>query len=354
MKKFLLVLAALCIGRLINAQSNVFHLPVQIIDGTQGIGKVLTSDSSGLGSWQQPYNWLLNGNYLDTSYSIGSLNNYPVNIMADGVNKIIIWANDTMQFKGISMFDTLIVPIGYIYADSIRARIIHVGDSSLTIGSALPIIDLASPVDYISSNTNTIGLIGPMGVPGGLLDIGIGIGNEYPVSMLHIGDDIVNNGRPCTAPIHANEGWRDWMTFGTFYTENSDNMYVGMKDEGPDRKDAIIDWGDDATGNNCTNGGPDHLRFIFTEDCGNVEDFPAGENGLEVARVTPQGYWGIGTTYYNTSCGSVVDPTVRLEVVDGSATQLRLSNTIHSTTQAGVLTNFFTDPSGNLNIQPFS
>jgi hypothetical protein len=38
--------------------------------------------------------------------------------------------------KGTALFDSIKIPSGFVYADSVRCRVLHVGDSSITIGSA--------------------------------------------------------------------------------------------------------------------------------------------------------------------------------------------------------------------------
>jgi len=37
---------------------------------------------------------------------------------------------------------------------------------------------------------------------------------------------------------------RAWMTNGMFACQDSDHMYVGLKNQGNDRKDAVVAWGD--------------------------------------------------------------------------------------------------------------
>lgn len=169
MRKLLLVLTGVCIAYLLNAQQNVFNLPVQIIDGNQGIGKVLTSDASGLGSWQPANNWFLNGNNLNATTSIGSTNNYAINLITNGIERINIGANDTLRFSGVSIFDTLLVPDGYIKADGIRARVIHIGDSSIIIGSQVPnqLTNVFNNANNVTFNTITMPDDQP-GLPGTL------------------------------------------------------------------------------------------------------------------------------------------------------------------------------------------
>lgn len=129
-----------------------------------------------------------------------------------------------------------------------------------------------------------------------------------PLSLLHLG---YNTGLTGSTPT-STDGWRNWMDIGTFTSNGTDNMYVGLKNEGNDRFDAIINWGDNGGNNPLT--GPDNLRFIFTETTTSTipGNPPAtSSNGLEVARFDPQlattltapnyGMMGIGdwTTAFN-------------------------------------------------------
>ncbi len=75
-------------------------------------------------------------------------------------------------------------------------------------------------------------------------------------------------------------GTRDWMTRGMSILWDSDNLFIGLKDEGSNRKDAVIAWGDDPQ---------DDLRFIHVASGG-------AANGTEIMRLKPSGNVGIGTT----------------------------------------------------------
>jgi hypothetical protein len=146
-----------------------------------------------------------------------------------------------------------------------------------------------------------------------------------PGSFLHIGT---------TVPTLTNTsigvfGWRNWMQLGTFMYDASDNMYVGLKNEGVgpsgDRYDAIINWGDNISNLNIApTPGPDYLRFIFTgsyNPSGNnaTQNGAAGNlNGLEVMRVAPIGHVGIGN-FYNNPLYPFRDPTRRLEILSDKA-----------------------------------
>jgi len=113
----------------------------------------------------------------------------------------------------------------------------------------------------------------------------VGIGTNNPRSMLHIGDGL---------PNPPSGGYRDWMVRGTQVSWDTDNVFFGLKDEGENRKDAVIAWGDDANS--------DVFRFIFTANGGL-------DNGQEIMRLQPNGNVGIGTT----------NPTGKLQIEDGSA-----------------------------------
>lgn len=99
----------------------------------------------------------------------------------------------------------------------------------------------------------------------------VGIGCSHPLSMLQIGGE---------ASIGA--GTRSWMNIGTNYVSESafDNMYVGLKNIGPDQNQAIISWGNNPSQQV---GNVDRLRFIFTAAPGN--GIASTQDGLEVARM---------------------------------------------------------------------
>jgi hypothetical protein len=108
----------------------------------------------------------------------------------------------------------------------------------------------------------------------------VGIGTNNPLSMLHIGDGPGGEYRP-------------WMVRGTLVSENTDGVFFGLKNEGSDRKDAVIAWGDNPA---------DVFRFIFAADGGSAD-------GQEIMRLQPNGNVGIGTT----------NPQSMLHIGDGVA-----------------------------------
>lgn len=96
----------------------------------------------------------------------------------------------------------------------------------------------------------------------------VGIGTNNPQSMLHIGDGL---------PTPGSGGYRPWMVRGTQVSWDTDNVFFGLKDEGQNRKDAVIAWGDDPNS--------DVFRFIFTANGG-------PDNGQEIMRLQANGNVG--------------------------------------------------------------
>lgn len=89
----------------------------------------------------------------------------------------------------------------------------------------------------------------------------------------------------------ATQMWGLNNAYGRVYTWDSDSLFVGLKDEGSNRKDAVIAWGDDPQ---------DSLRFLFTES-GNPVPAPR-----EHLRITSTGNMGVGT----------VNPLFRIHATD--------------------------------------
>lgn len=105
-----------------------------------------------------------------------------------------------------------------------------------------------------------------------------------PRSLLHLGYNTSS-----VLGIQFNDGWRPWMDVGIFTAQDSDNMYIGLKREGNDRQDAVINWGDNQP---TTADGPDKLRFIFTSTTtalppGQGDPVSQSQDGLEMGRFYP-------------------------------------------------------------------
>ena len=95
-------------------------------------------------------------------------------------------------------------------------------------------------------------------------------GNLSVTNILEIGD----------TPLTGNTGGnRDWMQKGIKINWDSDSLFIGLKDEGTNRKDAVIAWGDNPQ---------DDLRFINVLAGGDVQ-------GKELMRIKTSGNVGIGT-----------------------------------------------------------
>lgn len=179
------------------------------------------------------------------------------------------------------------------------------------------------------TSTNALGVPDPADtLDGNITRVAISHNGDQPVtaprSLLHLG---YNTG--ANSIFNTTDGWRDWMDIGTFTGSGTDHMYVGLKDEGNDSLDAIINWGDNQTPG-ATPNGPDNLRFIFTSTTtaltGQGDSISQSNDGLEIARMYPDydttftyggnfdayGRMGIGDF---TAQGVNENPTHKLDVI---------------------------------------
>ncbi len=172
----------------------------------------------------------------------------------------------------------------------------------------------------------------------------VGINRRYPLTMLHI-----DGQAPSTNPNSTfAAGWRPWMRVGVFMQWESDALYVGVKDEGANRKDAVIAWFDDGPA-----VGSDYLRFVYTN---NINTSPAqggGPDGIEVGRWSPiNGYLGIGN-YYNSIISQ--NPARRLEIlrdpnVASNTPSFRITHVQQNpaaTASTGLFTDMYTSSTGD-------
>lgn len=145
-------------------------------------------------------------------------------------------------------------------------------------------------------------------------------------------------------------GIRNWMNTGTLYTENTDAMYVGLRNIGTNFSYAMINWSDDAYGGA---GGSDFLSFNFT---GGPSGLATSAQGMELGRFNPtpsKGTLGVGNFQF---IGASTEPVRRLEILDAdpstgqnaNAPQLRTTYTYNATPTGGIFTEFQTTSAGNM------
>ena len=196
---------------------------------------------------------------------------------------------------------TLTVGLSSLVDDADADPTNELNTSVALVGSSLEVTDAGGTIttDLSSLGTevdpevggNTLNFMpkwnGTELVTGTIFDNGskVGIGTTSPGSKLHIGGWIGG-------------GLRTWMDNGVIVGDDSDGGYFGVKDEGPDRKDTVISWGDNIQ---------DNLRFIFTES-------PGAPNGVEAMRINGAGNVGIGTP----TPGAKLDILGDIKIVDGT------------------------------------
>ena len=114
-----------------------------------------------------------------------------------------------------------------------------------------------------------------------------------------IGQDVTSGYLPLS-PVHIfgsapplNAGYRNWMQYGTAYSVDGFDMYVGPAKIGEGDLNSVISWTRSVTS---SPGVPGVLRFISTDGDGSGDDQFA-QDGLEVARMTDKGRMGVGTDF---------------------------------------------------------
>lgn len=180
------------------------------------------------------------------------------------------------------------------------------------------------------SSINAPGVPNPLNLNANTTRVAISYDGSNPItqprSLLHLG---YNTGT-LLGPGGAADGWRNWMEIGAFTSNGTDNMYIGLKNEGTDRMDAVVNWGDNQVSGTMPgqNNGPDNLRFIFTSTTtavtGTGDPISQSNSGLEVARMEPNkastmpatnfGMVGIGNFYSaNTAAADIVDAKLDID-----------------------------------------
>ena len=125
-------------------------------------------------------------------------------------------------------------------------------------------------------------------------------------------------------------GFRDWMRNGITMTGNSDQCYIGAKYNGDDNSDLVLQWSDNPDD---AIYGTDRLRFLFTNrrSTTGATTGARSEEGLESFRIfvpnDAEANVGIGDFYRESVLtSSTVDPTERLDVLDGRVRVRELPN----------------------------
>jgi hypothetical protein len=329
--------------------------------------------------------WLTTGNLLAGAEKLGSTNAFPVNFYTNNVPRMTIrgQVGPTQGFVGINEGNPLSVlhTSAFSYGTGNLFRTdgnstgantwsMYTGPTAATATEKGAIFTggnaNSSPNDFCMRATQSSLLQGGdlvfytngnverlriKGVGGGGTQPGyIGVNRRFPLSMVHI------DGAPASSNPNSTfaAGWRPWMRVGVFSQWDSDGIFVGLKDEGPNKKDAVIAWSDDPGSSN----GPDYLRFIFTNNTGATVPQGGGPDGIEAGRWSPlNGYLGIGN-FYNSTVSK--DPAARLEILPNPLaainsaifrlTQIQQNPSSPGTT--GLFTDMYTSTTGDLIILP--
>ncbi|MBD2438751.1 tail fiber domain-containing protein [Nostoc sp. FACHB-110] len=171
-----------------------------------------------------------------------------------------------------------------------------------------------------NTNPNLAVLTGSLKIEGDLTVNGnFQCSNGAVTNVLAIGD----------TPYTKNTGGnREWMTKGMKIFWDSDNLFIGLKNEGDNRKDAIIAWGDDPQ---------DNLRFIYAGSGGAV-------SGSEVMKLTPDGNLSVAGTI----SGTIDTKNITSGVLDVARIPSLSADKITSGTITGDLTVNSLTVSGNI------
>jgi hypothetical protein len=180
-----------------------------------------------------------------------------------------------------------------IYNQELKPILLSTNANSNTINPISGATGERVRITSVNTPTNLpaggMGIYNPGSIPNNITRMSVSHNPSNPVtrplSLLHLGYNTGQN----SINASSTDGWRPWMDIGAFISDSSDNIYVGLKDEGNDRRDAVVNWGDNQNGG-LTGSGPDNLRFIFTSTTTSVipgDSVAASLNGLEVARMEP-------------------------------------------------------------------
>lgn len=151
-------------------------------------------------------------------------------------------ANDGLRIGIIGSVNALVNGTAAIYNQELKPILLSTNSNSNSINPASGATRERVRITSVNTPTNLttggMGTYNPGGIANNITRMSISHNPLNPVtrplSLVHLGYN--------TSTL-STDGWRPWMDIGTFTSANSDNIYVGLKDEGNDRRDAVINWG---------------------------------------------------------------------------------------------------------------
>jgi hypothetical protein len=203
-------------------------------------------------------------------------------------------ANDGLRIGILGNTNPQVNGTAAIYNQELKPILLSTNANSNTINPISGATGERVRITSVNTPTNLpaggMGIYNPGSIPNNITRMSVSHNPSNPVtrplSLLHLGYNTGQN----SINASSTDGWRPWMDIGAFISDSSDNIYVGLKKEGNDRGDAVINWGDNQNGGITGASGPDNLRFIFTSTTTSVipgDSVAASLNGLEVARMEP-------------------------------------------------------------------
>jgi hypothetical protein len=203
-------------------------------------------------------------------------------------------ANDGLRIGILGNTNPQVNGTAAIYNQELKPILLSTNANSNTINPISGATGERVRITSVNTPTNLpaggMGIYNPGSIPNNITRMSVSHNPSNPVtrplSLLHLGYNTGQN----SINASSTDGWRPWMDIGAFISDSSDNIYVGLKDEGNDRGDAVINWGDNQNGGITGASGPDNLRFIFTSTTTSFipgDSVASSLNGLEVARMEP-------------------------------------------------------------------
>jgi hypothetical protein len=335
--------------------------PVKITDGTQAVGKVLTSDAAGLASWQplpsSTNYWSLNGAniYNNNTGNVGIGTNAPItplSFQSAVGNKISLWGTDPNNHYGFGIQGFLMqmycgsasdnIAFGYGGSNNFTERMRITGSGNVGIGISSPAYTL-----HLGNSTSSFRIEGPAvsGTSGKALSIGgygdieidrpgvvggrftirengaIGVGVNDPIYILDV------NGR-----MRIRSGGSNATSAGIWLNNNANTSSPGFM--GMESDDAMGFFG---------SGTPNGWGLVMNIPTGNVgigTSSPAQKlhvigNILATGTITPS------DIRYKKNIEAILSPLDRLMQLRGVTYQMRAEAfpewKFDSTTQYGLI-----------------